>query len=138
MKIKKLLVPLVAVCLAICMLALVACGGNKYADSKYVGTWNATTASYGAFSVDVSSIMDEFAVDLSEDGSATAKVNGESGNGTWEETETGIVIQGGIGETENLEFTDKDGKLTIEYSGATITFEKREGTQAADKEQSGK
>ena len=97
---------------------LTACGGDKYADSKYVGTWNATVAVASGLEVPVDTIMDEFTIILNADGTATAKVDGDSEDGQWEETEKGVVID------ETAELTADGDKLTIEKDGVIIYFEK--------------
>ena len=123
-------------CLAAAMLALAGCGAApaKYADSEYVGTWDATTAEAYGISMKVTEILDEFTVVLDADGTATAKVNGQQGSGQWEETDTGCKITGGVVDNKDLDFAKKGEKLVLVYDQATITFEKR-ADGASDKQE---
>lgn len=131
MKFKNAVLAIAAACLAAAMFALAGCGATppKYADSPYVGTWEATTAEAYGISMKVSDILDEFTIILEEDGKVTAKVNGQEGVGEWEESDKGVTILGGVVGSEDLEFTAKDDKLLVEYSSATITFEKQESEE---------
>jgi len=122
---KKLLGVAFALMVALSVFALAGCGGGKdLSKSKYTGTWDATTAEYGGMTLEVSSFLDEFTLELKADGSATAKVNGESGDGTWDETGSGIKLSDP--KNGDMEFTDVDGKLTVAQDGITIYFEKKE------------
>lgn len=114
----------VIVCVALMAVMAVGCGSSApYADSPYLGTWAATTCSYSGYEFGVEDIIGgEFEVTLDENGNVAASVVDESEEGTWEPTETGLKIKDSRSE---MEFTDKDGKLILDYDGVEITFEKK-------------
>ena len=113
---------LVALCVIVGAMGLVLAGcGAKYADSPYVGTWNATTAEYQGMELSVEEIYGNFSIALNEDGTCDVTVKDSTESGNWEPTDKGIAIKDS---SDSLEFTDVDGKLTIEYTGVTISFEK--------------
>lgn len=97
-------------------------GGDKYADSEFVGTWNATTASYAGIELDVDSIIDGgFSITLNADGKAELNAGGETQKGKWEPTEGGILIDG----SDELNCRGGDGKMTMDYSGVTMNLVKQ-------------
>ncbi len=102
---------------------LSGCGGSadKYADSDYLGIWNATTAEYAGLSLDASAMFDEFSLTFDPSGEVIATINGEENTGTWEETENGVLITDDS--DEEMEFTADDGNLILEQDGVLITFE---------------
>lgn len=99
-------------------------GGDKYADSEYVGTWNATTATYAGIEINVSDIMEGgFVLTLEASGKATLDADGSSDSGKWEPKEdgNGILLDG----SDELNITGGDGKMTMDYSGVTLNLEKQ-------------
>ncbi len=120
-----------AIVLAFCMTGC----GTDLSDSKYVGTWNATTAEYAGVELKTSDIFGEISVTFESNGKATFTVNKEDATATWSESDDGNgVILKNDNEDESLDastgaesitFTETgDGTLTLEYGGATLTFEK--------------
>ncbi|WP_350453803.1 hypothetical protein [Slackia heliotrinireducens] len=121
---KNKLIIALAVCLSVMAFCLVGCGGDKYADSPYVGDWAATTAEYEGMSVDVAEVMSTFEITLNADGSVDVVVDGENATGEWEETESGVIVTDNT--DESIEFTDDgNGGLTIDQDGVIIHFEKQ-------------
>lgn len=102
--------------------AMVACSGSK--NSQYVGNWKATSASASGISVDLATLGLEMSMDLKADGTVSVTAAGQSGSGTWEETETGIKISS---DGESLEAKYVDGKLEMNEpsSGVIMYFEKQ-------------
>ena len=120
-KMKKITAVLCAVLLV--GLMLTACGGGKYADSKYLGKWSATKAEYAGIEMGVEEIRGgEFSFTLDESGKVTLKVVDEEETGKWEETDNGIIFD----DDDKMTFEDKDGVLVMDYQGVTLTFEKAE------------
>ena len=111
-------------CIAVILVMGTGCGKSApYADSPYLGTWLATTCSYGGYDFSVADIIGgDFVVTLDEEGNVKAEIADEEETGTWETTETGIKIMDSQSE---MEFTDKDGKLILENEGVEIVFEKK-------------
>ena len=118
-----------AAAIALLLIATVflgACGSKeKYADSKYLGDWAGTTASYLGVEVDVPTIIGgDFILTLNADGSCIVDVAGEENSGYWDETETGVEISDDSDETLDLE-AQEDGTLALDYSGVSLIFEQQ-------------
>lgn len=120
---KKITAILCAVLMtAVCLLA-VGCGKAKYADSEYLGKWEATKAAYAGMELGVEDIIGgEFSFTLNETGNVTLVVVDEEKGGEWEETSDGIKFLG----EEEMRFTKDGDKLVCDYSGVTLTFERAE------------
>ena len=114
---KRLLISLFTI-----LFLLVGCGSAKYANSKYLGTWKATQAEAYGVSISTESLVGEFSMDLKEDGSAKVTIDKDTYKGDWEEIKNGIQLKDS---KDTRDFKAKDGHLILEYSGATITFEKQ-------------
>ncbi len=121
---KKRLIAL-TICAAFALILLCGCGGagDKYTDSKYVGTWTAKTAAYAGLTLDAEQVFTEFTLTLESDGDAAANINGESESGSWDESETGIVLTDAS--NEKMEFTVDGDTLTLSRDGVLITFEQQ-------------
>lgn len=119
---KKKLITLTS-CTALSLALLCSCGASadKYADSKYTGTWEATTAAYAGMTLDAEQIFDEFTLTLDPSGKATANVNGEEEFGDWEETDSGVKLTDDSEQV--MDFTADGSALTIEQDGVLVTFE---------------
>lgn len=114
---KRLLISLFTI-----LFLVVGCGSAKYANSKYLGTWKATQAEAYGVSISTESVIGEFSMDLKEDGSAKVIIDKDAYKGEWEEIKEGIQLKDA---KDTMDFKAKDGHLILEYSGATITFEKQ-------------
>ena len=107
----------------ISIMLIAGCGSKaKYADSKYLGKWSATTAEYMGMSLQVSSILGDFTIELTEDGKCTLTIANEKKTGSWEETKEGFKIVDG---KDELAFKGDDKKVVVDYEGMTLNFEKK-------------
>ena len=123
MKLRRTIIVACCVIIASLGIALTGCGGgDKYADSPYVGTWVAKTAEYSGVEVDVAEIIGAFEITLNADGSASMLEEGETLECDWEPTENGLKMT----DSTQVDFTYEDGKLVTEMSGVTFYFEKKE------------
>ncbi|MGN0702783.1 MAG: hypothetical protein ACI4KL_06395 [Lentihominibacter sp.] len=124
MKLRKTIIVACCVIIATMGIALAGCGGGgeKYADSPYVGTWAANTAEYSGVEVDVNEVIGAFEITLNADGSATMLEEGDTLDSKWEPTENGVKMKDAASE---VDFTYEDGKLVTEQSGVTFYFEKK-------------
>ncbi len=110
-----------ALCLfCVLCLFLTACGGDRYADSKYTGTWTAVSAEYIGIEMTQEEIG-SFVMTLNPDGSASIENADGIKNGKWEEVEGGIRLD----KDDDLILTDTDNRLTLEMDGVTFSFEKQ-------------
>lgn len=103
------------------MLLLGSCGSSKKADltdSKYVGTWKATTMSL----MDASEQLgQELILTLNGDGTGTL-TDAESESGfTWELTNDGFRTKGDV----KLTFKDDGEKIKTKIIGVDMFFEKQ-------------
>ncbi len=105
--------------LLICLLNLAACG-SKLKNSQYLGSWKGTSAEYSGIEMTVDDVVGETILTFEADGSCSVSIAGSTQSGSWEETETGVSIDGG-----SQELTLTDGKLVMTMDGVTIYFEKQ-------------
>lgn len=123
MKLRRTIIVACCVIIASLGIALTGCGGgDKYADSPYVGTWVAKTAEYSGVEVDVAEIIGAFEITLNADGSASMLEEGETLECDWEPTDSGVTMK----DSTQVDLTYEDGKLVTEMSGVTFYFEKKE------------
>ncbi len=123
MKLRRTIIVACCVIIASLGIALTGCGGgDKYADSPYVGTWAAKTAEYSGVEVDVADIIGAFEITLNADGSASMLEEGETLECDWEPTDSGVTMK----DSTQVDLTYEDGKLVTEQSGVTFYFEKKE------------
>ncbi len=109
----------VLLCLVIMMTVLAGCGGDKYKDSKYLGTWKATSASYGGLSIAPETALGgEMSVNLEASGKCTLNIAGDETSGKWSETETGFNV------ADTFDFVIDGEIATVDYDGVTLTFER--------------
>jgi hypothetical protein len=97
---------------------MTACGGGGE-ESPYAGKYNATSAEYLGYELEVDSIFEGgFSVTIESGGKYTVEFDGDSESGKWEEVDGVIVLDG------ELNFTvDPDaGTGTMDYSGVTLNF----------------
>ena len=123
MKLKRTIIVACCVIIASLGIALTGCGGgDKYADSPYVGTWVANVAEYAGVEVDVADIIGAFEITLNADGSASMLEEGETLECDWEPTDSGVTMK----DSTQVDLTYADGKLVTEQSGVTFYFAKKE------------
>ena len=122
MKLRRTIIVACCVIIASLGIALTGCGGgDKYADSPYVGTWVANVAEYAGVEVDVAEIIGAFEITLNADGSASMLEEGETLECDWEPTDSGVTMK----DSTQVDLTYEDGKLVTEMSGVTFYFEKK-------------
>lgn len=123
MKLRRTIIVACCVIIASLGIALTGCGGgDKYADSPYVGTWVANVAEYAGVEMDVAEIIGAFEITLNADGSASMLEEGETLECDWEPTDSGVTMK----DSTQVDLTYEDGKLVTEMSGVTFYFEKKE------------
>ncbi|MDO4472368.1 MAG: hypothetical protein Q4C17_04310 [Bacillota bacterium] len=123
MKLRRTIIVACCVIIASLGIALTGCGGgDKYADSPYVGTWVANVAEYAGVEMDVAEIIGAFEITLNADGSASMLEEGETLECDWEPTDSGVTMK----DSTQIDLTYEDGKLVTEQSGVTFYFEKKE------------
>ena len=127
---KKHVLIILAVVMALSCLALASCGGSKdsgsapSADSKYVGVWNATQGEFKGEVVPIDEVLDGgvYILDLKADGTATVTTETDTvDEGTWTEKSNGVHVKAGDTDTD---FIADGDNLTITFMRFTITFEK--------------
>lgn len=118
---KKILTLMMSLLVA---LTLTACSG----DSGISGTYELVQMKYNGIVVNPGDTLWEQAtggksasITLNSDGSCSADIYGQTGEGTYEENGTTVTI---TIEGDPLDFTIKDNQLTAENSGVTMIFEK--------------
>ena len=106
----------------VCMLCLflAACGKNKYANSPYLGTWNATSAEYAGIAM-TQDDFGSYVLTLEADGKASLEENGDAHSGVWEELEGGGIR---LDKDDDLTLSDENGTLVLEMDGVRFIFEK--------------
>lgn len=86
----------------------------------YVGVWVLTSLKASGVTLDPAKLGMEATMDIYENGTCTMVSMGETEQGTWAETEGGIVITDEDGEP--LALTVTDGALAAEQDGVTMIF----------------
>lgn len=120
---KKTLTMLAAAFLVFSALVLVGCGGNSsstadLSNSKYVGTWKATTMS---LLDDSTGIDDELTLVLNADGTAQMIDAEKTQELTWSETSDGFKTKGDT----KLTFVDDGDNIKTKMLGVDIIFERQ-------------
>lgn len=117
--VNKLVVALMVMTLAV---GLMACSSQK--DSKYVGEWKVVTGTSQGIEINLDSIGLSMIMSLKADGSVSLTTAGQTGTGTWKETDNGIEL---MSDGETIAVTDVDGKLqfTEPTSGVVMVMEKQ-------------
>lgn len=98
-----------------------AAGNPGEADKGLAGKWYLTSAEAQGIEVpeDALSTMGVMSIEFKEDGTATFSISGVSGDGTYTETDTEVIIGEGDG-AMNLQ--KQDGALVFESAGSKLTF----------------
>ncbi len=102
------------------LLVTVSACGSKLKNSQYIGTWKGTTAQYSDVEMTVDDTIGETTISFDAKGNCTLTSGGSEQSGSWEETDTGVSIDGG-----DLQMTLTDGKLVMTIDGVTVYFEKQ-------------
>ena len=149
MKMKKSISLLCCVIIASMGIILTGCGnssnnkdsensGEKYADSPYVGTWEAKVAEYEGVKYDAEEAIGGAALMIDEDGTAIYFGGGTRIDDKWEPTEDGLKLWK-EGENEQTFFIYKDDMLIVdvETEGELMTlYFEREDDNDKDAESS--
>ncbi len=107
-------------CLFLGAIVLVGCSSNKYADSKYLGEWKATSASASGISISVeSAIGGEMVFNLEASGKCVLTIAGDDSRGKWEETDNGFTVE------DEYKFEVDGDHATMETGGVTFEFERK-------------
>ncbi len=122
---KRVAVLVLAVVMTV--LALAGCGGKK-GDSPVVGTWKATAVEAMGVNVKVDEYLSQMGMsdmkmemDIKSDGKFSMDLMGQQADGTWKYSGSTLTLTVD-GSDAKAEY--KDGKITMEESGAKIIFEK--------------
>ena len=102
-------------------LMLAACGGGSsedLSDSKYVGTWRASSVSVVGETGD---IEDESILTINGDGTGTLAGDGEESSFTWEPTDDGFKTKGDV----KLTFKDDGDNIKADVLGIELVFERQ-------------
>ena len=103
------------------MFLLTACGGNSstdLSDSKYVGTWKASTMSLKDES---ESLSEEWTLTLNGDGTGQFVSTEETTDITWVLTDSGFKTKGDT----KLKFTDDGDNIKTKILGVDLIFERQ-------------
>ena len=136
MKMKKSISLLCCVIIASMGIILTGCGnssnnkdsensGEKYADSPYVGTWEAKVAEYEGVKYDAEEAIGGAALMIDEDGTAIYFGGGTRIDDKWEPTEDGLKLwKEGENEQDPSIFIYKDDMLIVdvETEGKLMTL----------------
>lgn len=112
----------VLLCMAlIAAFLLVGCGGSaeKYPDSKYLGTWAATTGEYMGMSISIPDLLGDCTLTFTSDGKCEYDLAGETGKTKWEEIDGGIKLDM---DDELSMMEAADGSLQLDYEDVIMTF----------------
>ena len=118
---KKTISIAVVLLMVLSVLLLSGCGGSSSADlsdSKYIGTWKATTMALQ----DESEALDtDYTLTLKEDGTGQFVSEEGTDNITWELTDNGFRTKGDT----KLKFTDDGDNIKTKIIGVDLIFEKQ-------------
>ncbi len=105
-----------------CFALLTACGGGNgedLSDSKYVGTWKASTM---ALEDESEALSAEWILTLNPDGTGQFVSEEETTDVTWELTDEGFKTKGDT----KLKFTDDGDNIKTKILGVDLIFERQE------------
>lgn len=105
-----------------CLLLVMSIAGcsKPESNSPLVGKWTAIEYSAAGLTID-SAELGESTLDIRANGKLTAMFMGEGGDGSWKETEDGMILKTG---GEEIPLSLVDGRLVMDYEGLTITYQK--------------
>ena len=122
---RKTIAVLCSLVLAVTCVLLVGCGGGNadVSESKYIGTWKATSLTVASESMDMDEILGgEWTIELRGDGTAVVITPDETLEATWSETSNGVKVKG---DDINLSLKETDENLVGEVIGVGIIFERQ-------------
>ena len=107
--------------MAVSMLALVSCGGEKedLSDSKYVGTWKISKMSLADESEDFD---EDWTLEIKGDGTGKSIAKDETDDFTWKPVDGGFKTKGDI----KLTFKDDGDNIVGSLFGVKLIFERVE------------
>jgi hypothetical protein len=116
---------LLSACLLLISL-LAGCG--KKIDSPFVGTWNAAKYAMSGTEMSVDE-LGESSLEFKDSGKVTVTFLGQSGSGTWEPGDAGLVIRDG---SDEFPCTLQGTTLVMDYSGVQMyTFTNNSDTMTS-------
>ena len=125
----KLIIGIVVLVVLVIAAAALGLGKGKYADSPYVGTWEATSYESGGIELSTD-VIGESKMILKDDGDITvwfgSTADKDKGEGQWKPTDKGIEITDDS--TEKMTASYSGGVLSLAYNGVTMNFEKTGGS----------
>ena len=116
------------VCAVVMMFVFAGCGDSgKLADSKYCGTWVASTAEYSGFQLSAESVFGgKITLTLDPDGKCTFDAAGDEQKGKWSESEDGKLLLDGYADDDvTVSLGASEDELLIQYQGISMTFKKQ-------------
>ena len=117
---KKIIALATVMIMVVSAFALTGCSSSDNGDlsnSKYVGTWKATTLSLQDESEDLGS---DLTMVLKEDGTGELKDDSETSSFTWTLTDSGFKTKGDV----KLKFKDDGDNIKTTIIGVDMAFEK--------------
>lgn len=102
-------------------LVLTACGGGSnedLSDSKYVGTWIASTVALGD---DAGDLDGEYLLVINGDGTGVFSGEDSTEEFTWSPTSDGFKTKGDL----KLTFKDDGDNIAVKFLGVSLIFEKQ-------------
>lgn len=106
---------------AVMVFALVGCGGS---ESKYVGKWKLTKASYAGIEMTAKDMGMEATMEIKSNGEMVLELDGSKSEGNWEEKDGKLIIADDTNTGEKVTAEMKDGAIILEYAGVSMIFEK--------------
>lgn len=127
----NLIIGIAALVAVVIVAAALGLGKGKYADSPYVGTWEATSYTSGGYTLTVADVGPSKMV-LKDNGNLEllfmSSDEKELGTGRWKPTDKGIELSDSTDET--ISGTYQNGVMALDISGVTANFEKTGGSAA--------
>lgn len=121
---------------AVLLLVLAGCSASQYADSEFLGSWQAVEGEMGGVEVDLTDIDAHIALRIEASGKAVLEIGAQSVEGEWsplqDNTAQGSTRNDDAAITlkvddETMELTKiKEGRLKGPLGGVTLTFEQDE------------
>ena len=118
---KKIISLVLITVMAVSMLALVSCGGEKedLSDSKYVGTWKISKMSLADESEDFD---EDWTLEIKGDGTGKSISKEETNDFTWKPIDGGFKTKGDV----KMTFKDDGDNIAGSLFGVKLIFERVE------------